>query len=363
MANLLMQRILLNNFSKRRVKFSHKSLYCLLKKIAGHETSVILISNVVEENLSSKEGSICGNILYESEITPDKVVSLMKNENIKEVIGIGATRLCDLTKITGWDKKVTLVPISLSSNGPFTHKAATDPEYMSLLGDRYQRGSHSVITGFPHSIIISLPYLLQKQVARFNHSGTGDVLAGITGIYDHQLALTYIKDAAKRKCFGLNSDPLLEARVRVLMEEISTDRLSIRRNSGRGLRILCQVLEKCAQIYYHAPRLMNGSEHSIAEEIYQTLSRKGKLCLHGETLSIGILLGLFLQDRSQEIKPTKQLLQELGLPLDYRELGLTEGELLQAIVRAKEARKDKFTVLNITGLNAYQKAVEFFSLN
>jgi len=353
MANLLIQ----NNLMK--IEFSYQLLDSLLRKITDQETSGILISDVVVEDISSKQRSTCRHILYESEITSDKVVSLMKNESIKEVIGIGATRLCDLAKIAGWEKKVTLIPISLSSNGPFTHKAATDPEYMSLLGKRYQKGSHSVVTGFPHRIIVCLPYLLQDQVARFNRSGTGEILAGITGMYDNQLALKHIEDSAKREYFGLNSDPSLESRVKVLIEKIAKNRDSIRKNSEPGLRILCQVLRECAQIYYHAPRLTNGSEHSVAEEIYQILEQKGKLCLHGETLSISILVGLFLQNRKEEVDFTKQLLQELGLPIKCSKLGLTEEELLQAIIRAKETRKDKFTVLNITRPSRYREAVRF----
>ncbi|MEM2921321.1 MAG: NAD(P)-dependent glycerol-1-phosphate dehydrogenase, partial [Candidatus Bathyarchaeia archaeon] len=67
--------------------------------------------------------------------------------------------------------------------------------------------------------------------------------------------------------------------------------------------------------------------------------------LHGEKCAVGTILCACLQD--QNWKVIKKVLKTIGAPTTADELGVGEKYIIEALVRAREVRPDRYTVLNI----------------
>jgi len=277
------------------------------------------------------------------------------------VVGIGSGWLCDIAKVVGhaWSKqrsdtRVVLVPSALTTNAPFTHKGVADEQHMALAeppsqgDDAVERGNrHSVVTGFPDAVWICHELLERPGNGRFNRAGLGDPLSSITGVFDNVLADRDIKEPEKRRWYHADIHPEINDEACEMVRRIGEVAPEIKANTREGIDAIVTALNASARWHYHAPRVINGSEHLFAEAAEKIIRRKGKLALHGELLSVGILCALHLQNRRDEIAPTRDLLGSLGLPVNYTALGLSRTEALRALGSAVDYRPDKYGILNV----------------
>ena len=71
--------------------------------------------------------------------------------------------------------------------------------------------------------------------------------------------------------------------------------------------------------------------------------------LHGEQVAIGMIVSTFLQ-KGNHIK-LKNFFQEVGLPKDPRELGISLEQMAEAITYAPQTRPNRYTILEHEKVN------------
>src|SRR5947209_6732978 len=91
--------------------------------------------------------------------------------------------------------------------------------------------------------------------------------------------------------------------------------------------------------------LASGCEHNISHALDRIAKKPG---LHGEQCGVGTIMMMYLHAGNwQEVRDA---LLTIGAPTTARALGVTDDEVVQALVHAHEVNKERYTILGDEGL-------------
>src|SRR5207249_4678305 len=92
-------------------------------------------------------------------------------------------------------------------------------------------------------------------------------------------------------------------------------------------------------------RPASGSEHKFSHALDRIAKKPG---LHGEQCGVGTIMMMYLHAGNwQEVRDA---LLAIGAPTTARALGVTDDEIVQALVHAHEVNKERYTILGDEGL-------------
>src|SRR5438132_636311 len=92
-------------------------------------------------------------------------------------------------------------------------------------------------------------------------------------------------------------------------------------------------------------RPASGSEHKFSHALDRIAKKPG---LHGEQCGVGTIMMMYLHSGNwQEVRDA---LLAIGAPTTARALGVTDDEIVQALVHAHEINKERYTILGDEGL-------------
>ena len=93
-------------------------------------------------------------------------------------------------------------------------------------------------------------------------------------------------------------------------------------------------------------RPTSGAEHMISHMLDLTCPGRA---LHGEQCGVASIMTMFLHGGDwMKIRDT---LRKIGAPTTAKGLGVTDEELIDAMIHAHEIRSDRFTILGTTGIS------------
>ena len=254
---------------------------------------------------------------------------LLEND-ILYVLGIGGGKVIDIAKMMAFklDTNFVSIPTTPSHDGIAS-------QFVSLRGGGR---AYSYITRPPTAIIVDLK-IIENAPHRFIASGVGDAIAKITAVRDWRLG--YEKTGEYYGEYAANL-ALLGAK---LVKENSE---GIGKGDRESIRTLVEALisDGVAAGIAGSSRPCSGSEHlfSHALDLYGK-----KHALHGEQVGIGTILMSYLHEL--DYNEIKNDLKKAGAPTNYRELGVEKEDIINALVKAKEIRPERYTVLNEIKMN------------
>jgi glycerol-1-phosphate dehydrogenase [NAD(P)+] len=239
------------------------------------------------------------------------------------VIGVGGGSVIDLSKYVAHQCSTRLVvlPTILSSNAlasPFSVFEIDNGKLTTLK------------TKIPDVIVADFS-ILEKQPRRFILSGLGDLLAKYTSLTDYMYSGLIEKRAYNRVAVNLGESLLKLAFDNAML-------IASGRKDGIELLLHLLILDGYLIELANTTRIVAGCEHMVAYGI-ETLTGKG---LHGEQVAIGTLICSFLQNKNWSM--LKELLFKTGLPVKASQLGLSNEEMVKALIMAPETR-DWLTIL------------------
>jgi glycerol-1-phosphate dehydrogenase [NAD(P)+] len=87
---------------------------------------------------------------------------------------------------------------------------------------------------------------------------------------------------------------------------------------------------------------LGGSEHRVGD--IWVIQKKGKI-YHGEGVGLGTILMAYHYGK-KEGETAKKALKDVGAPTTAKQLGITDGEVINALVTAsEESRKGSYSIL------------------
>ncbi len=263
------------------------------------------------------------------------------SENVDDVTGICAETGCRFIMAVGGGSKIDIAKIAAYRTGvPFV-SIPTSVAHDGVASDRASiktgNGSRSVTAASPMGIIADSAVINQAPY-RYLAAGCADVIANLTALLDWEFAVRMRDEefsssgyhisrfAADNliECAGLIK-PGLEESVWIVMRPIIASGVS-----------MCIA---------GSSRPTSGSEHMFSHAL--DLLHPGS-ALHGEQCGLGAIMMMKLHGGDWGM--IRDALARIGAPVTAAELGIPDEHVIDALMAAKDIRRDRFTILGDRGL-------------
>lgn len=267
--------------------------------------------------------------------------SRLRTGSYDAVVGIGGGRTLDVTKYAA--TRLGLPMVAVATN--LAHDGIASP--VSSLLNGHGKGSYGVSA--PMAVVVDLDYV-RSSPPRMVRSGVGDVVSNLSAVADWELA------GRER---GEPVDRIATTFSRAAAEAVLHRPDDI--ESDDFLTVLAEalVLSGLAMTAAGTSRPCSGGDHEVlhaVETLFPGVSN------HGELAGLGALLMAHLRGGGQHLDEMLDCLRRHRLPCTPQEAGLSEEELVQAVLLAPSTRPDRYTVIEHLALDEDQtrKAVAGF---
>ncbi len=260
----------------------------------------------------------------------ERVAEEARRDRVDLLLGLGGGRSIDLAKYAAasTDKGFVSVPTAPS------HDGITSP-FVSLKG--FER-PYSKQAKPPKLILIDIG-LLMSSPPRLVAAGFGDLIGKFTAVLDWKLA-----HKLRGEYYGAYAASL----ALMSAKHVSAYAREIGLRKSEGLRALVEALVSSgiAMCIAGTTRPASGSEHLFAHAL-DVVSKSPPP--HGEAVGVGTIMMSYLY--SKDWRRIRNLLRLAGAPVTAKELGVSDEEVIEALMRAAQIRPERYTILGEHGLS------------
>ncbi len=233
----------------------------------------------------------------------------------ESVIGLGGGQALDVAKYIAWKRRIPLfqVPTALSVNAAWGHRSAVRVDGVV----RY------VGYAIPEAVYVDFDVIRSAPV-ELNRSGVGDILCYWTGLWDWRMAADLGK-VEERWPY----DQRLVDESQVALDRVLDAADEIHAVSDAGIRALAESLRYGGAAFHNAgwnPRHIEGAEHFV---FYNLEFLTGKHFLHGQPVTLGVLLMSDLQGNDPE--RIKAIADRIGVRYRPEEMGVSWDDVAEAL--------------------------------
>jgi glycerol-1-phosphate dehydrogenase [NAD(P)+] len=291
-------------------------------KIAGERAQIIM-----------EEKDLIVNAAFVSDADNKTIERVMRDsESMKAdaVVGVGGGRTIDVAKLCAArrGKLFISVPTTASHDGIASSLAS-----LKDLGRPY-----SVKAKAPTAVVAD-SRIVSESPYRFTASGCGDVISKAVAARDWKLA-----HEVNGEYYGEYSGSLALMSSSLVMRSAN----QVQKRLDAGYRTLIEALVSCgvAMSIAGSSRPCSGSEHLFSHALDMLAKRPA---LHGEQCGVGTIMMAKLHGLNW--RSIRDSLRIIGAPTTASELGISRETIIDAMVKAKEIRPERYTILNKANLN------------
>ena len=272
------------------------------------EYDVVKVSGASDDSISE----------VEELITPDTTV-----------LGIGGGKVIDVAKLSSFNQGVYFVsmPTTASHDGIVSPMASIKNPDTSI----------SVAAHSPIAVIADSEILAQSPF-RLLAAGCADLMANFTAIKDWELA-----HRLKNETFSESAAALSITSANLITDNIA----NIKPNLEPSARIVMKSLFSGGMAISIAgsSRPASGSEHLFSHALDKILD---KPALHGEQCGIGTIMMMYLH--GGDWRYIKNALKAVEAPTTAAEIGVSEDDIIEALMMAHKIRPERYTILGDNGI-------------
>ena len=254
------------------------------------------------------------------------------------VLGIGGGKVIDVAKLSSYNKGVYFVSMPTTAS----HDGIVSP----LASIKDPNTSTSAKAQSPIAVIADTEIIAESPF-RLLSAGCADLIANFTAIKDWELS------------HRLKHEPISEsaAALSIMSAHLITDNVS---NIKPGLEASARIVMKSlfsggmAISIAGSSRPASGSEHLFSHALDKI---SDKPALHGEQCGIGTILMMYLH--GGDWKSIRNALKAVQAPTTAKEVGISDEEIIEALVMAHKIRPERYTILGDNGISreaAYELA-------
>lgn len=314
----------------------------LIRSLDGAAARVVVITGRVVKKRAGRAlssslsgASLAGRWHVVGDASMDTVNRLYNNiskDTPDFIVGFGGGRSVDVAKMTAFrlGRPFLSVPTSASHDGissPFVSVRGTDKP-------------HSIKANTPIGVLADT-HLLSQAPPRLLAGGCGDLVAKITAVKDWELA----RDE-KGEYFGTYAANLAYMSAKIILDE--SDKLKTKDRFSIRTIVEALISAGVAACIAGSSRPCSGAEHLFSHAL-EYVSKGAECGLHGERVGLGTIIMAKLH--GLEWEKVAQTLRDVGAPTKARQIGLTEEQVVTALVRAQSLRPDRYTILSKAALD------------
>src|SRR3989442_1629496 len=306
--------------------------------IVADETTMKIAGMTVEKELAARK------IRTSEFLIPDATMKevregeeKIRKGNIEFALGVGGGRSIDVAKCASFNAGVPFVsvPTAASHDGVVSSRASIqkDGEKVSLAAQT------------PIAVIMDTGVIAESPF-RLLASGCGDIISNLAAVKDWALARNL-----RNEYYSSYAAALSELAAHLVIENAST----IKPRLEESAWFVCKALVSSgvAMSIAGSSRPASGSEHKFSHALDRIAKKPG---LHGEQCGVGTIMMMYLHAGNwQEVRDA---LLAIGAPTTARALGVTDDEVVQALVHAHEGNKERDTILVDQEVEGAQAAMD-----
>jgi glycerol-1-phosphate dehydrogenase [NAD(P)+] len=289
---------------------------------------------VADETTHEIAGKKCDEVLCERHET---FVELISDATISEVERITkATKDADFVVGVGGGKAIDVAKLASKNSGleflSIPTAASHDGIASSRASIKGSDGSVSIEAHAPFGVLADTE-IIKNSPYRLYASGCGDIISKYTAVLDWELARE-----VKGERVSEYSVALSRMTAQIIMDscEVVADR------SDEGVRKVVKALisSGVAMSIAGSSRPGSGSEHKFSHAL-DILAPNG--ALHGEQCGLGTIMMMHLHGGNW--REIRDALKRIGAPTTAKEIGLDDDIIIEALLKAREIRPQRYTIL------------------
>jgi glycerol-1-phosphate dehydrogenase [NAD(P)+] len=242
------------------------------------------------------------------------------------LIGVGGGRVIDTAKIASFnlDRQFISVPTAASHDGIASARASVPTA----------EGAGSLEAQPPIAIVADTG-IIAAAPHRLLAAGCADVISNYTAILDWELASR------------MRGEPMSEYAValsRMTAEILVKNAHVIKPHQEESAWMVTKALVSSgvAMSIAGSSRPASGGEHKFSHALERLAPGKA---LHGESCGIGTIISMYLH--GGDWRGIQDSLRKIGAPTTPKDLGIPDEVAVEALLRAKDIRPERFTILDM----------------
>lgn len=269
----------------------------------------------------------CDFSIVEMGATNEEVERLEKKIDEDEItlsVAVGGGSIIDVTKLAAYRTKTdwVSVPTTCSNDGISSPVASIKSSTTSI----------STKACAPIAILADMS-IIGKAPYEFIRAGVGDTIAKYSAVRDWKLG-----HIIKGEYYGDYASGLSMMVAEVVLNNASE--IKERTDIGLGSLLEALISSGAAMAIAGSSRPASGSEHKFSHALDMLGGSKG---LHGDQCGIGCIIMSYLQ--GEDWKRIRTSLKAAGCPTTAKDIGIDETLALEALLKTKDIRKERYTIL------------------
>lgn len=303
----------------KKLKLNGKTMIVTGKNtadVAGRQ-----IAEIIEAAGGTAEICISGKASPEE---VEKVTDAGKAFEANCFLGVGSGRSIDLAKLSSKNCDVPFisVPTAASHDGIVSSRASIHSD----------RKSESVEAQAPIAVVADTE-MISRAPFRLLAAGCGDVISNYSSVLDWELA-----SRLKNEPFSRSASMMAYMSADMILN--SADLIRPGLESSARIAVKALILSGAAMSIAGSSRPASGAEHMFSHAL-DRISKKP--ALHGEQCAVGSVMMMYLHGGNWE--KIRNALIQIGAPTSAREMGISDEEVIEALLKAHTIRKERYTIL------------------
>jgi len=291
------------------------------------ETTRKIAGDRVAENLKKAGYTVHSFIISDADMdNVNAVMEKARQVHVDFLLGIGGGRSIDVAKCASSEiggMPFVSVPTAASHDGIVSGAASITVD-----------GKKTSISAQPPMIVVADTEIIAKAPYNLLTAGYGDIISNKTAVLDWELA-------NREKGEEISSYAIaLSAMTGEIMLR-NADKMKPGDEQSAWMVIKALTASGVAMSIAGSSRPASGAEHLFSHALDRIAEKPG---LHGHQCAIGSIMMLKLHGGDWE--DFRARMSIVGLPTSAREMGLSDDEIVDALLLAPDIRPERYTILH-----------------
>lgn len=251
------------------------------------------------------------------------------NQETTLVLGVGGGTIIDVAKVASKSCNIPFLSVPTSAS----HDGIASP----LASIKNSEGSISVNAHSPIGVVADTD-IIRNAPIKLLASGCADIISNYTAIMDWKLALRLLNES-----FSASAAALSQMTAKLILD--SADQIKEGLEESARLVVKSLFSSGMAISIAGSSRPASGAEHKFSHALDKIVS---KPALHGQQCGVGTIMMMHLHGGNW--KCIQEALKQMKAPTNAYELNINEDDIIDALVMAKDIRRDRYTILGDRGL-------------
>ena len=253
------------------------------------------------------------------------------SDKIDFLVGLGGGRPIDIAKQAGFNYDIPFISIPT---------AASHDGFGSARASIRRDGRKTSMQAIPPVAVVADTEIISKAPKRLLGAGVGDIISNQTAVLDWKLA-------GQKADYSEYAAALSEMAAKLVEKDI--EKVASGKEEGVRLVVKALISSGVAMSIAGTSRPASGGEHKFSHWLD---SNHDNPALHGEQCGVGSIVTMFLH--GGDWNRIRNTLRAVNAPINSRELGIDDSIVLEALIKSKEIRPQRITILD----NSTQEQIE-----